>query len=234
MERFLTLLIASLCAAPLFYFATAKFIIALNQDASGPDARLGVAYLSTYLGFIAIPTGFFLVWFLASRFLLPQHLRFLQIADVIALVGWAIVYMNYQKTQPQRLEYSDHRPVLEVELRATKTMLAGRSLDSLIEMRFYGGTNFDTPHPELLREEDDSVILPWETVPYEVKEWGMVVFLHNKPILFRIDLPRRPTQSTDWSGWLKPVSYQENPIPEEAQQGLTLRYRFRLVPHSQT
>lgn len=235
MERFLTLLIASLCAAPLFYFATAKFIVVLNQDASSPDDRLGVAYLSTYLGFIAIPVGFFIVWFLASRFLLPQHIRLLQIADVIALTGWGIIYGNYQNKQPQRLEYSDHRPVLEIELRATKTLLGGRSLDSLIEMRYYGGTDFmATSHPERIREEGDSVILPWETIPYEVKEWGMVVFLPNTAVLFRIDLPRRPTQSTDWSGWIKPGSYQEKPIPEEAQQGLTLRYRFRLVPYGQT
>lgn len=233
MERFFTLFIASLCAAPLFYFVTAKFIIVVNQDASGPDARLGVAYLSTWLGLAAIPAGFFLVWFLASRFLLPDYLRLLQVVDAVALVGWGFVWINYVNKQPQRLEYSGHRPVLEVELRATKAMFGGRSIDSLIEMRYYRGTNFDTTHPDRVREEGDAVILPWETVPYEVDEWGMVVFLQSQPVLFRLDLPRRPTQSTDWSDWVTPVSYQENAVSEEARQGLTLRYRFRLVPHGQ-
>ncbi|GAB2559692.1 hypothetical protein [Spirosoma areae] len=233
MERFLTLLVASLCAAPLAYFATYWLIVAMNQDAHGPDARLGAAYLSVWGGFAAVPVGFFLVWFLASRFLLPEHLRLLQIIDVVGIVGWGIVYLNYSGKQPQRLAYADHRAVLEVELRATKAMLAGRSIDSLVSIRYYVGTNFDTPHPDRVREEGDAVILPWETVPYEVTEWGVVVFLKNQPVLFWLDLPRRPEKSTDWSGWGTPVHYQDSAIPDEARQGLTLRYRFRLVPHGQ-
>ena len=233
MERVLTLLIASLTSAPLYYFAISGLIIALNQSASGPDARLGVAYLSTFAGFAAAFIGFFLTWFLASRYLLPQHLRLLQIIDAVALAGWGITYMLYNNTQPQRLEYAGHTPVLYVELRASNALLNGQPITSVVETRFYSGTSFDTAHPELIRQEADAVVLPWETVPFEVDEWGMVVFLKNNPVLFPIKLPRRPTQSTEWSEWVKPTSYQEDPVPPEAQQGLTLRYRFRLVPHGQ-
>jgi hypothetical protein len=233
MERILTLFIASLCAAPLFYFATSWLVVIFNQDASGPDAKLGVAYFSTFGGLAMALAGFFLSWFLAGRFLLPQHLRLLQVVDALAVVGWVIVYVNYAGKQPLRLEYVDHRPVLEVELRATRALLGGRSLTSLIEMRYYGGTDFEIRLPQQLREEDDAVILPWATVTYEVKEWGMVVFLQTQPVLFRLDLPRRPTQSTDWSDWLKPGQYQDYAVPEEARQGLMLRYRFRLVPHGE-
>ena len=233
MERILTLFITSLCAAPLFYFATGWLVVAFNQGARSADERLGMAYASTYGGMLAALAGFFLIWFLASRFLLPQHLRLLQVADALAVVGWGIVYLNYANKQPQRLAYADHRPVLEVELRARKALLGGRSITSIIQMRYYSGTNFEIPPPGGLREEGDAVILPWATVPYEVKEWGMVVFLENQPVLFRLDLPRRPTQSTDWSDWLKPGQYQDYAIPQVAQQGLTLRYRFRLVPHGE-
>lgn len=233
MERILTLLIASLTLAPLYYFATSGLIIVLNQSASGPDDRLGVAYLSTFAGFAAAFVGLFITWFLASRFLLPHHLRLLQLIDAIALVGWFVVYLLYSNTQPQRLDYAEHTPVLDIEVRATRAILNGQPITSMIDMRFYDGTSFDTSHPELIRQEADAVVLPWETVPFEVDQWGVVVFLKNNPVLFPIDLPRRPTQSTEWSEWVRPIAYQNDPVPPEAQQGLTLRYRFRLVPHGQ-
>ncbi|MCY7350280.1 MAG: hypothetical protein LH606_06390 [Cytophagaceae bacterium] len=59
----------------------------------------------------------------------------------------------------------------------------------------------------------------------------MRVFIRNQPVLFVLDLPKRPTQSTDWSGWSEPMAYQEDPLPEDARQGLSLRYRFRLIAH---
>jgi hypothetical protein len=233
MERVLSSLLASLVAAPLFYFATAWLVVTLNRDAQGPDAGLGVAYLSVFGGFIVALIGFFLVWFLTNRFLMPQHLRLVQLAAVAGLVGWGIVYMNFEKTQPQRLDYGDLRAVLEVELRATKAILGQGAIDSLTSMDFIGGTNFDQKHPDQIREDGDAMILPWETLVHRVGKWEMRVFLQHKPVLFQLDLPQRPEKSTDWSGWAAPVQYQDVPIPDAARQGLTLRYRFRIKPYSE-
>ncbi len=233
MERFITLLIASLALALLFGFFTVWLLEILNQDASGPDARLGAAYLSTFGGFAAALFGFFLVWFLTSRFLLPQHLRAVQIFDAMAVLCWVCVYMIVAADGQHKLTYEGQQPVLEVELRATKTMLAGKSIDSEATIMFVGGTDLDNPHPDLVRDEGDYIILPWETVPLKVSDWGVMVFLRNDPLLFNLDLPKHPKASTDWSGWVEPVPFQKVPLPADAQQGLRLRYRFRLVPYGQ-
>ncbi|QJW91274.1 hypothetical protein HNV11_18780 [Spirosoma taeanense] len=233
MERILSSLLAGLCAAPLFYFATAWLFVIFNQNSSGPDDRLAVAYGSTFGGFAAMIAGFFLVWWLTYRFLLPHYLRIVQLIDGIALIGWVIVYMNYAGEQPQRLDYGDRRPVLEVELRATKAMLGSSKIDSILSLDFSGGSDNGYPHLEQLREEADAVILPWEIAPIDVRRWEIRVFLQNQPMLFPLNLPRRPTQATDWSGWLMPVQYQDYDLPEEARQGLSLRYRFQLIPYGQ-
>ncbi len=231
MERMLYSLLASLCTAPLFYFATYWLVIALNRNTHGSDSQLGVAYLSVFGGFIAAIAGFALVWLLTYRFLLPQYLRIVQVVILIATVGWGLVYMSFANKQPQKLDYADQRAVLEVELRATKTVLGKGTIDSLTAMDFVGGTNFDQPHPDQVRDEGEAMILPWETVVDKVDQWHMRVFLQNQPMLFPLDLPRRPEKSTEWSGWLAPVQYQDFPLPETARQGLTLRYRFRLKPY---
>lgn len=233
MERVLSSIVASLCVAPLFYVGTSWLLITLNQDTHGPDSRLAVAYLSTFGGFAATIFGFFLIWFLTNNLLMPHYLRVVQIFDAIGIVGWVIVYFSFSAQQPQRLDYDGHRAVLEVELRATKALLDQRPIDSVIQLNYCGGTDFTIGLSDPVREEGQTVILSWQTVPYEVKEWKMCVFLENRPILFPLDLPKRPTQSTDWSGWIKPVQYQDSPLPEEALANLTLRYRFRLIPYGQ-
>ncbi|GAB3506313.1 hypothetical protein GCM10027341_39160 [Spirosoma knui] len=233
MERVISSLLASLFAAPLFYFATAWLLKAANSETGGPDDRLAVAYLSTFGGFAAMIIGFFLVGFVTYRFLSPHYLRIVQLTDAVALIGWIIVYMNYADQQPQRLDYGDYRPVLEVELRATNALLGDSAIDSLLTLDFSGGTDVNSPHPEQIRHEADVTILPWETTPIDVKQWEVRAFLRNQPMLFPLDLPRRPDQSTDWSNWQKPVQYQDYTLPEKAKHGLSLRYRFRLIPYGQ-
>ncbi|WP_421828875.1 hypothetical protein [Larkinella sp.] len=230
MERFFTLFVASLCAAPLFYFLFFEVTVALNSHATGPDARLGVAYLATWGGFLAAFIGFFVVWFLARYFLVENYIRHLQIFDGIALIIWFILYLNWSDQQEYRLEYADHRAVVEVEMRATQSFLKGAAIDSVLIPQFIG-QDLDNPHPDRIRQEGNFVILPWETTPISLKKWHMRVFVHNTPVDFPLDLPKRPQASTDWSAWLTPAAKQEDPLPDGALEHIALRYRFRLIPH---
>ena len=232
-ERIISSFLAGLCAAPLLYFVTAWLLKTLNDAPGGPDDRLAVAYLSTFGGFAAMLVGSVLIWFLTYRFLTPHHLRIVQIVDVVALIGWGIVYLNYADQQPQRLDYGDYRSVLEVELRVSKAMIGQRAIDSVLTMDFCGGTSLDYPHPDRIRQEDNALIFPWETQPIEVRQWEIRAFLENQPVFFPLDLPRRPPQSTEWSAWQSPIQYQDYPLPQGTKDGLTLRYRFRLIPYGQ-
>ncbi|KAA9355289.1 hypothetical protein [Larkinella humicola] len=230
MERFFTLFVASLCAAPLFYFLFSEVTVALNSQATGPDARLGVAYLATWGGFLAAFVGFFVVWFLARYCLVETYLRYLQVFDGIALIGWFVFYLNWSDQQEYRLDYPNHRAVLEVEMRAAQSFLKGEPIDKVLIPQFIG-QDLDMSHVDRIRKEGNFVILPWETTPISLKKWQMRVFVHTTPVDFPLDLPRRPQASTDWSAWLIPSDKQEDPLPDGALEHTALRYRFRLIPH---
>ncbi|GAB3960319.1 hypothetical protein GCM10028805_57710 [Spirosoma harenae] len=231
MERFLTLFVASLCAAPLIYFLFSQTVVALNSHPSGPDDRLGVAYLATWGGFLAAFVGFFLVWFLAQRFLVEHYLRYLQIFDGAALIGWVVVYLIWSNDQPYTLNYPYARPVLDVEMRLTKSYLNGAAIDSLVEFQ-YIGQDFKSLEPMHVRQEGNWMILPWGTTPFDVNKWQMRVFVRNHTVDFLLKLPKRPQESTAWSDWVSPVpEQQQEPLPDTLTQNMGLRYRFRLVPH---
>ena len=82
-----------------------------------------------------------------------------------------------------------------------------------------------------IRAEGDFEILPWETTPYRVKEWAIQIIVQNHDLWtrFDLDLPTRPTESTDWSPWLIPSQKEGYEVPKD----VTLRYRFRLIPYGQ-
>jgi hypothetical protein len=229
MERFLTLLVASLCAAPLFYFLVSGIVFVSNKGASG-DSGMAVAYLGVWGGFLAAFAGFFLVWFLARYFLVENYLRYLQIFDGVALVGWFVLYMSWSDKQDYRLEYPDRRAVVMVEVRSTRSFLNGKTIDSQLTPQLYG-QNLDIKHPDQIREEGDFVILPWETTPISLKSWEVWLFVNNKRVSFPLDLPKRPSESTEWSGWMAPSATQEEPLPAGVLQNVAIRYRFRLIPY---
>ena len=70
-------------------------------------------------------------------------------------------------------------------------------------------------------------MLPWETTPLAVSAWEVRVFLRDTPSVFRLGLPKRPAASTDWSEWIPPAAVEGYAAPA----GLSLRYRFRLIPY---
>ncbi|RRB04760.1 hypothetical protein [Larkinella rosea] len=230
MERFISLLVASVCTAPLFYFLVSGLVFVSNKGLTG-DSGLAVAYLGTWGGFLAAFAGFFVVWFLARYFLVENYLRYIQIYDGMALVAWLVLYLSWTSDQPYTLDYSDRRAVLSVEARLTKSFLKGAAIDSLIEFQ-YIGQDLDEPHPDRIREEGEFVILPWDTTPLEANKWEVRVFVRNKPVDFMLNIPRRPQQSTDWSGWTAPAPGQQDELlPADVQQNFTIRYRFRLIPY---
>ncbi len=223
----MTLLVTSLCAASLLGTLVAWLI--WQQRGSGPDDTLGIAFGGLYLGIAAGLLGFFLSWFLVPRYLFPAYLRPVQIADGLVVLGWGIAGLMALSRQPQELNYDGHRPVLEVEVRADTTLLKGKAIQDAVEILYVGGQDFDYPTSAEVRKEGAFEVLPWATVPFEVKEWAVRVFLPDRPTWFSLALPKRPTQSTDWSGWIKPTPREDNTTPD----GITLRYRFRLVPFSE-
>ncbi|MGA0557299.1 hypothetical protein ACO2Q8_11650 [Larkinella sp. VNQ87] len=229
MERFLTLFITSLCIAPLFFFVFAGVFFSMHKGSG--EGSLGVAYFGTWFGFLISFFGFFLVWWLAQRFVTGTYLRYLQIFDGAALIGWVVVYLIWSEDQPKTLNYPDHRPELDVEVRFTKSYLNGAAIDSLVEFQ-YIGQDFESLQPMHVREEGNWMILPWGTTPLEVNKWQLRVFVRNYTVDFQLKLPKRPQESTAWSDWVKPAAeQQQEPLPDILTQSMALRYRFRLVPH---
>jgi hypothetical protein len=235
MERFLTLLVASLCISPLGFMLGAYVVDWMTKDAGGgSDDQIAYGYFIILAGLALGAISFFLVWYVGQRFLVTNYLNYLQIADGIAIAGWLMVWLLNSAQQPQRLLFDGRWAALEVEVRTARSLLADDSISSAISMDYIGGANSGNfPKPEAVREENEFVVLPWATAPMYVDKWQVRVFLRNKPMLFTLDFPRNPTQSSDWSGWIAPTQYQENVIPADVQQKLTLRYRLRLVPNNE-
>lgn len=235
MERFFTVLVASLCIAPLGFMLGAYIVDWMTKDAGGgADDQIAYGYFIILAGLALGAISFFLAWYLSQRFLVHDYLNYLQVADGIAIVGWLTVWLLNSAQQPQRLLFDGRWAALEVEVRTVKSLLADDAISSAISMDYIGGANSGNfPKPEAVREENEFVVLPWATAPMYVDKWQVRVFLRNKPMLFTLDLPRNPTQSSDWSGWMAPTQYQENVIPSDVQQKLSLRYRLRLVPNNE-
>ncbi|MVM34904.1 hypothetical protein GO755_33055 [Spirosoma sp. HMF4905] len=232
MERSVTLLVACLCTAPLFFMLGYGLVWWFTKDAGGgSDDSIAYGYFGILGGLAITGIGIGLLWYLSGRFLTPTYLRYLQITDGILLAGWLVYWLVNASQQPQRLRYEGKWAALEIEVRVNKPLLNGSDIASAISMDYIGGQNSGNfPRSDAVREDGEFVILPWATAPMDVDKWQMRVFLHNNPVLFLLDLPRLPTQSTNWSNWIFPSQYQDYSLSDTIKQRLTLRYRLRLVP----
>jgi hypothetical protein len=210
--------------APLFFLVAAGAIVQLLPK-GGSDQSIAAGCMGLLIGTLATGMGSFWLYHLLQGSLLHSHLRNVQIADALLLTGWLVAVVLILRAEPVKLTYSEAKAVLEVELRAGKTLLEGGSIDSVACISFVGGDNLNYPHPELVRRETDYQILPWETTVLDVQEWKVLVFWKGKEVPFMLDLPKRPVQSTRWSGWQNPH--------QQVLPGLMLRYRFRIVPYRQ-
>lgn len=217
--------LTGLCAAPLFGVLGFWLTATLSGPGSGPDGSIANAYLALFAGLLVGIGGGVVTAILVALFLPMRWRTYALIGDAVLviamLVGWQIAF-----AEPAPLEYGDARPLLETELRLPQSMGAS----SIGAITFIEGL-LDTRHDDQIRQEGDFIILPWETTPYRVKEWAIQIIVdgHQNWIRFDLDLPKRPTQSTDWSPWLTATAGDEWDVVED----ISLRYRFRLIPYGQ-
>ncbi|WP_080057305.1 hypothetical protein [Spirosoma aerolatum] len=227
MERFLTILITSLCLAPLFFLAGAWMVWGTHRSGNSDDS-IAAGYSGLFIGTGAAIAAFILAAFLTNHLIGKGYLRPIQLADGVMLIGWLIAWLLYADTQPWALNYADHNAVLDIEVRADSSLLDGEPIDQVVGIRF-AESGLSYYQTEQIRREGDMVILPWFTYLHRVADWSVLVDVGQSENLFQMDLPKRPTQSTEWSAWILPVKQPEHP----ALSGLSIRYRFRLVPYGQ-
>jgi hypothetical protein len=115
--------------------------------------------------------------------------------------------------------------VLQIEVRVPKSALGGMPIEDAVGVSFIGGEDMRFSPKNKVRQEDKFAVLPWETIIMQVEAWEVAVNFPGSDALFRLDLPRRPPRSTEWSDWVAPRREKGYATTE----GLTLRYRFRLV-----
>ena len=224
MERFLTVLGAALCAAPLFFILAIRWILpAIKRWLSiGTDLDFTV---SISLGFGIAVACFILTaglaWFFSGR----GYLRPTQMVTGIMLAGWSLAWVVFAWNEPRKLDYQGKRAVLEAEVRVEKSLLTGKSLDEAVALSYTGG-DFDFFHREEIREEGGFVILPWEITVHTVYKWAIWSTIAFNKSYFPLNLPYRPSKSTDWSDWVAPTPRDGASTPDR----IMLRYRLLLLP----
>ncbi|GAB3714694.1 hypothetical protein GCM10027592_54670 [Spirosoma flavus] len=226
MERFLTILFASLCATPIGFFIAGWPLLSNNRGNS--DQTIANGYGGLLFGTLGAIVAFIAVGFLASNLISKGYGRYVQLFDVIMTIGWAVTWFMFDYKQPYVLNYYEYTPVLDVDVRVKKSALNGKPIDKAVEVMFVG-TSLTYYRDEQIHEDGDYVIRPWYGYLYTNKNWKVRVYLHSLYGDFQMNLPRRPTESTEWSGWMNPTPNPEEKTPE----GLSIRYRFRLIPHGQ-
>jgi hypothetical protein len=228
MERTLTLVLTILCLAPAFFLAFAWLVWKLLPT-NNADQGIATGYLGLLAGTVAVIAGSIATYYYVQHYLFPMYLRQVQLADALIFAGWIVVIGLLVSRQTQKLDYGDQKGKLQVELRADHSLLNNQSIDSMANFSFVGGNNVTSYHPDNVRRETGFQILAWESTILDVRRWEVLVFWREDRILFELDLPKRPAQSTEWSAWIQPVRQENYAAPD----GLTLRYRFRLVPYTQ-
>ena len=117
-------------------------------------------------------------------------------------------------------------PVLDIEIRVTASLLAGQPIETALAYDLTGGTNMQIPYAEGSRDEGKFRVLPAEFRPMKMRDWAVRVMFRNDQILFRLNLPERPSPMRDWSEWMPPSAEAGYSMPAE----FGLRYRVRLAP----
>lgn len=223
MERFLTVLVTALCGAPLVFILTIRWLLPLIKNwfpaSSGMEfsTSLSVGVGIAFVSFLLIGG---LAWFFAGH----GYLRPVQMITGLMLAGWSLAWAVFAWNEPRQLDYHDKRAILEAEIRIDKALLKGRPVNEAVALSYTGG-DFDSFHLDKIREEGGFIILPWEITVHTVYRWAIWSTVSYVRSYFPLNLPYRPSQSTEWSNWEAPSPFEGCATPA----GLTLRYRFRLV-----
>jgi hypothetical protein len=220
MNRFLAFVATGLCAA----IATAL----LPSGGGGSDQAIGRGYAGMAGGIALAAAGFFALGWAAQRFVPAHRVRYLLAADAVLLVVGIVAWRGMLAPDPV-LEYAEGRGVLQVEARLPRARHGADPIEEIVSIGFAGGTDLSDPHPERRRDEGDAVILPWETTPMRVRAWDIDVIVRGQPVRFTLPLPKVPASSAEWSAWTSPQADQGS----LHARGLTLRYRFLVIPFGQ-
>jgi hypothetical protein len=236
MSRTLTAVATALWVAPIAGLAVGYFIstdpFPSSTGLTGGERGLGVA-IATYLGGFTAGALAFAATYLWSRAYLPagylKHVQALDAAGIAALLIWAfVVWQGTLRHAPP--EYPGRRATLDVEIRAPKSLLAGGPVTALNAFLENGSVR-DTRHLESVREESDSIILPYELEVIDLHDWTVKVYRTAYPknyelsYYFKLALPRSPKGGVPWSGWIAP-----QPRNEWSGDGVQIRYRWNVVP----
>ena len=227
MNYSLAFLATGVCAAPLL--ALAGFAIAgmlVRPGGGASDQTIAQGYAGLLAGGMLAVLGFFVLGYLAQRFVPRQYLYYLLAVDLVLLIAGIAAWRHMLAGAP-KLEYADGRALLQVEARIPRAILAGERIDAVTAIDFVGGEDLSEPHPERAREEGDAMILPWETTPFRVRAWEIRVIVREQPMLFELPLPPVPAGSPDWSDWIRPSVREGYAVPE----GVRLRYRLMIDQH---
>jgi hypothetical protein len=229
MNQSIASIATGLCAAPLLALAGFALTAALlPSGGGGSDQTIAQGYMGLLGGIALALVGFFAVGWIARRVVPEQHVQYLLVADVVLLVVGIAAWRGFLAGD-RVLEYAEGRGVLQIELRIPRAIVGTEPIDTVVSIDFVGGSDLSDPHPERVRDDGDDVILPWETTPFRVRAWEISVFVRGEPVLFALPLPRRPAGSAEWSEWIR--SSEEPASPQS--DGMTLRYRFLVIPHGQ-
>ncbi|MBZ5606982.1 MAG: hypothetical protein LAP38_01885 [Acidobacteriia bacterium] len=238
MTRTLTAVATATCIAPLvgigagYFFSTDPFPAA--PGLTGTDRGIGVAVATYVGGFLAGALAFAATYKLTRAYLPDAYLRPVQIADaagVAALLVWGFAAAR-SGAQHDPPAYPGQRATLDVEIRAPKTLLDGFPV-TVLNAFLDNGKVDATRHAERIRDEGDSLVLPYELEVLSLHDWTVKVYRTSKqssemPYWFKLALPRSPKGSVPWSEWIAPIPKNEWAVSD----GVRIRYRWKLSPEN--
>lgn len=224
MSRILLLILTGVCAAPLFALAGAAITAWMAGTGGNSDTTIANGIMALLAGIVSGAAGGIGSALLAAHLVPRRFERRLLIGDGVAICIW-VTALYIATWEPAQLSYDGYQPQIEAEVRVDKAAYPENAVGSI----YFRESLLDSLHDDRRREEAGYIITPWDAIPYKVWSWNIDVLLngHEKWIRFPVDLPARPSQSTDWSDWLLPIAVEGHETP----QGVELRYRFRLIPY---
>ena len=231
MSRLLTVIVTGLCVAPACFWAGMAVAVWIRPQGGNSDKTIANAIWAVLIGIVCAAAGSLITALLAYQLTPASGLRYVLIADAIAVVATILVWNSLTAKTPELRVPEGQYAVLDIEVRAEDSILGGRPIGEVVTNDFDGDGSITT-FEKLARREGEFAILPSEIQPLRTrtKEWAITVFLRDHPqesVWFSLGLPPQPQQEVDWSAWISPAARAGHITPA----GLMLRYRFRHARH---
>ena len=210
MERMLTALAAGLWVAPLLALAVAFLYFRISPPTGGSDSTIAAGYMMLLLSTIGGIAGFAAAFLSVRAFVLPQHLRTVQVVDAAASPGsssgpsfaWSSSAKHPAPT------YERHQALLNVEVRVPKDMLPGGTAGDMAVF-FANGDASERRLEDKVREEGEFIIQPYEMSVSKLHDWSTAVLIDNRRYFFPLKMPDNPQGNVPWSEWTHAVARKE-------------------------